>query len=286
MFQSNSLDSFFVDAVMTLKPYLNDLVCIGGCANALYRYHEHANNITLPYIGTKDLDWASPQKILKGNRKSIAELMAGAGFREEILGTDKSAVIKYLPKGEGLGADLEFLCPESGLPGGRNQNSLISSHTVQLGLMAQPLRYLELLQYRTWDIELGRIPEFAKLSGLRVRVPNPAAYVVQKVLIRDQRRSAQSVAKDCYYIYEVSVIFRDSMDYIAQESNELRIKYKAWLKKFPTMAGALFASENAEGTVSALRVFKETRAALGSRGDELSAEMIHRAVTKMLSAMK
>ena len=94
------------------------------------------------------------------------------------------------------------------------------------------------------------------------------------------------MAKDCYYIYEVSVIFRDSLDLIAQESNELRIKYKPWLKKFSPMAGALFASENAEGTVSALRVFKETRAALGFRSDELSAGMIHRAVTKMLSAMK
>lgn len=286
MFQSNSLDSFFVDVVMTLKPYLNDLVCVGGCANALYRYHEHANNIVLPYIGTKDLDFASPQKIPQGNRKSIADLMEEAGFREEILGTDKSAVVKYLPKGDGLGADLEFLCPESGLPGGRNQNSLMSSHAVQLGLMAQPLRYLELLQYRIWDIELGSIPEFARLSGLRVRVPNPAAYVVQKVLIREQRRSAQSVAKDCYYIYEISVIFRDSLDLIAQESNELRKEYKPWFKKFPPMTEDLFASENAEGVVSALRVFKETRAALGFRSDELSAEMIYRAVTKMISAMK
>lgn len=287
MFQSAAFDSFFADAVRTLDPYLGELVCIGGCANALYRHHERASEITFPYLGTKDMDWASPKTLPQANRRPIAELMAKAGFREENFGASERAVVKYLPKTDGLGADIEFLCPESGLPGGRRGGSSTApSHAVQPGLMAQPLRYLELLLHRTWEIDLGRIPEFIALRKLRVRVPNPAAYVVQKVLIREQRRSPQSAAKDCYYMYEVSVIFRDCLDAIAEESAALRARFKPWLKKFPKLAEPLFANDDAEGPVSALRVFSETRAALGLQNGDLTAAMIHRAVSKLLAAMR
>lgn len=89
MFQSLAFDAFFIEATAALKPYLGDLVCIGGCANALYRYHEQAHDMPFPYLGTKDIDWASPQKLLQGKRKSIAELMIAAQFREEIMGSRK-----------------------------------------------------------------------------------------------------------------------------------------------------------------------------------------------------
>lgn len=285
MFQSREFDDFFADAVRTLKPYLGDLVCIGGCANALYRYHERATNIPFPYLGTKDMDWASPQKLLQADRKPVATLMAEANFKEERLGAKEKAVVKYRPRDENLAADIEFLCPQSGLPGGRNKIRTASSHAVQPGLMAQPLRYLELLQYRTWDVALTRIPDFIPLRGLQIRVPNPVAYVVQKVLIREQRRSPQSAAKDNYYIYEVSVIFRDAFDALAVESAALKEEFKPWLKRFPKMAGPLFASPSAEGPTSALKVFSEMSAALGFKNENLTAEMIYRSVARLLAAI-
>ena len=286
MLQSVAFDSFFAEAVTILRTYLGDLVCIGGCANALYRYHERANTIPFPYLGTKDMDWASPQELRQGERKPVAALMAEAEFEKEKLGTGEKAVVKYLPRDENLAADMEFLCPQSGLRGGRDRRSIAPSYPVQPGLMAQPLRYLELLQHRTWEIELGRIPEFVTLQGLRIRLPNPAAYVVQKILIREQRRSPQSAAKDCYYIYEVSVIFRDAMDALMEESASLREEFAPWLKKFPKMVAPLFAGENAEGPASALRVFNEARATLGFKSEDLTAEIIYRSVARLLAAIK
>jgi hypothetical protein len=286
MFQSPEFDSFFMDAVATLRPYLDDLVCIGGCANALYRHHERASNFPFPYLGTKDMDWASPQELLQAGRKPIANLMAEANFKEERLGANEKAVVKYLPQNKNLAADIEFLCPQSGIRGGRGKASTAPSHAVQPGLMAQPLRYLELLQHNTWEIDLERIPDFVALRGLRIRLPNPVAYVAQKVLIRDQRRSAQSAAKDCYYIYEVSVIFRDALDGLEAESAALKERFKPWLKRFPKMADALFANPDATGPASALRVFNETRAALGFKSDDLTGDMIYGAVSKLLAAMK
>lgn len=286
MFQSKAFDSFFIEAVTTLKPYLGDLVSIGGCANALYRYHERASDIPFPYLGTKDMDWAAPQRLLPAERKPIAQLMAEANFKEEKMGASEQAVVKYLPRDENLAADMEFLCPQSSLPGERSKGSTAPSYPVQPGLMAQPLRYLELLQHRTWEIELGRLPEFVVLCGLRIRVPNPAAYVVQKVLIRDQRRGPQSAAKDCYYIYEVSIIFREALDAIAEESAALREAFRPWLKKFPKMVEPLFAGPSAEGPASALRVFNDMRAALGFKSADLTGEMIFGAVAKLLAAMQ
>ena len=90
--------------------------------------------------------------------------MAEAGFIEKYFGSGNQAVIKYCPTNPTLATDLEFLCPSSGLPGSRNQASSSPSHAVQEGLMAQPLRYLEILFQKPWLIDLGRVPEFKALD--------------------------------------------------------------------------------------------------------------------------
>jgi hypothetical protein len=285
MFGSAAFDSMFADVVKTLKPYLSDLVCIGGCANALYRYHENASDTSLPFLGTKDIDWASPQRIPEKNRKPLAELLIESGFEEEIFGADDLPVVKYVHKDEPQAGDIEFLCPRSGLPGARSKDGTSSSHPVQRGLMAQPLHYLELLQCRTWEIELGRIPEFVVLQGVRIRVPNPAAYVIQKVLISRQRRGVQSAAKDCYYIYEVSVVFRDFLDILAQESAALREKFEPWIRNFSRKAGKLFSGSDSEGPLSVLRVFNDAHASFGGSAGSLTPEMAWRSVEKLLVAL-
>lgn len=212
--------------------------------------------------------------------------MAEAGFVEELYGTGPRPIVKYLFKDEASASDIEFLCRGSGLRGERSKSGTMSSHPMQPTLFAQPLRYLELLQYRTWEIDLGRVPESVAFRGVHIRVPNPAAYVIQKVLIRGQRRGAQSTAKDCYYIYEASVIFRDSFDALTQESAALKEEFPQLLKNFSKKAGKLFAGPDAEGPVSALRIFKEARASFGSATADLTAEMVWRSLERLLVALR
>ena len=286
MFRNASFDSMFAKAVTTLKPYLSDLVCIGGCASALYRYHEHASHISFPFLGTKDMDWASPRSLPQNQRDPVAELMVKGGFEEKIFGSGDLPVVKYVPKYEDPAADIEFLCPLSGLPGARNESNTTSSYPVQRDLLAQPLRYLELLQYRTWEIDLDRIPEYVSLQGIRIRVPNPSAYVIQKVLIRGSRRNPQSAAKDCYYIYEISVIFRDCLDALIRESTALKAEFPPWYKNYSKKASQLFAGADAEGPISALRVFKDAHASFGFNTVDLTKEMVWRSVEKLLVALR
>jgi len=114
-----------------------------------------------------------------------------------------------------------------------------------------------------------------------IRVPNPAAYVLQKILIRDQRRKPESQAKDCYYMYEVSVVFRDNLGALGREYAELQDLPAPWLKRFTKGIRPLFQDEHAEGVTSALDVHRDS----GVGGPRLTAAIIQRAVAKMLAAM-
>lgn len=274
-------DSFFGDAIDALRPYLDDIVCVGGCANALYRFHELASNVMWGYLGTKDVDAGVPQKLPLHGRPPVSELMDRIGFKELTVGSADEAVIKYGPKnGEGS-ADLEFLCDLSGLPMADQTRAAVE---VQEGLYAQPLRYLAMSLQKNWHVDLGRAPGFERFKGTLIKVPNPAAYVVSKVLIRGEQRRPASMEKDCFYIYEVSVVFRDALDAIREEYDRLHPCTPMWKTRFAHDARELYGSATATGPVGAVGVYQD----LGQLRDEdfdLDEEIVYRSVKKMLDAM-
>ncbi len=59
MLISSEFDKFFEKTILSLRSYLNHLVCIGGCANALYRHHPKACRSDIKPIVTMDIDLAS-----------------------------------------------------------------------------------------------------------------------------------------------------------------------------------------------------------------------------------
>lgn len=286
LFSDPALNDFFKRTVKTIAPYANSLVCIGGCANALYRHHPSASKPWPPYLGTMDVDIALPQKLeVPTKSKPLSELMKCAGFIEETCSTMDMPVIRY-HFGENLSekkkrAELEFLCPQK-----RSRDLNIPASTlVQTGLYAQPLHYLELLLYRPWQVSMDNITGFADIAELHVRIPNPAAYVMQKVLIRKQRRPKESMAKDCYYIYEVSVIFRKSMDCLHEEFQALSNEFhKKWSTDFKSTFQRLFAEETSEGVTSAVRVHESADGSLREK-NQLTPEMVCRSIQKLIEAL-
>jgi hypothetical protein len=279
MLRDSAFDGFFLSTVQALKPYLGDIICIGGCANALYRIHETASSPVPDYLGTKDIDWAVPTRLAERGGKSLSEFMKKAGFVEELHGTQAEPVVKYRSGNEAVAAEIEFLCPLSGMRGGRQSDN--SAVEVQTGLMAQPLRYMDILTKNPWMVDLGKAPEFRKFKGVLVRVPNPTAYMVQKILIRDQRRKPESKAKDCYYIYEVSVVFRDNLVALREEYEKLQSLPAPWLKRFAKNIRILFKDEHSEGPTSALDIYESA----GMGAPQITADMIQRAVGKMLDSL-
>jgi hypothetical protein len=281
MLLGDDFDSFFADAVEALKDYLDEVVCIGGCANALYRFHDLSSEVAWGFLGTHDIDAAVPQKLPLKDRHPVAELMDRMGFKERVCGNAEDAVIKYGPDDKGSAVDLEFLCEISGLS---KADQIRAAVTVQDGLYAQPLRYLAMSLKNTWRVDLGRVPGFERKKGVNIQVPNPAAYVVSKILIRGEKRKPASMAKDCFYIYEISSVFRDALGKIRDEYDRLEPCTPNWKKRFAKNARSLFESEYAEGPISAVGVYK----ALGELSGQnfvLTEEIVCRSVGALLDAI-
>ncbi len=286
MLVGQDFDRFLDRALRALRPYLGDMVCVGGCANALYRFHEASSAIELATVGTLDLDLASKRPVPVRGDCSVAQCLEKAGFREAVFGGGHEPVVRYVPQEDALACEIEFLCPATGLPNRRGGQRAAPSSRLQDGLMGQPLQYLEILLHRPWRMDLRAVPGFESWPAREwVQVPNPAAYVMQKVLIRDQRRPTESMAKDCYYIFEVSVLFRDALDRLAADYTEMAETFpKKWFQRFEREARRLFASRDAEGAVAAMKVHRgiAPSAAGGFRPDEA---IVAAAVAKMLERL-
>jgi hypothetical protein len=255
MLISAEYDAFLVKSVLAVRPYLNRLILVGGCASALYAYHQAASG-GLRAMVTGDIDIASADQLpITSQDKPLAQLLAEAGFEEESASEGNPPVVKYVSGDVAGGFDLEFLCPLRGHREDRRPEQG-SGVRIQSDIVATPLQYLEILLINPWPVDLARMDPSASGEILpRVQLPNPASYIVQKLLIRDRCREEAARRKDCYYIYNLSVMFRDAADKIAQEYRNLEKRvHPGWLQKFKRVFADTFASPLADGPVSAVTV--------------------------------
>ncbi len=257
MLVSSEFDKFLEKTILSLRGYLDHLVCIGGCANALYRHHPKASRSDIKPIVTLDIDLAS-EPSLPIKERPIAEIMIDSGMKEELSGNGPQPVSRYLLENSSFKGEIEFLCPSRRINRGRGYHSSGGAVSIQEKLTAQPLDYLEILLYRPWNLDLGIIPEYRHLNGITVRVPNPVSYVIQKVLIRNKRRDRESLEKDSFYIFEISTLFRDHYDTLAAEYAMISGKYPArWLKRFHRIMTMMFSDEHSPGTTEACAVYHD-----------------------------
>jgi hypothetical protein len=239
----------------------------------------------MAHPGTKDLDLAGPQAVPPGERPPIRELLEAHGLQSRGVGDIVPPLVKFSPIGETSTVELELLVPLIGQDAER-------AVAMQEGLHVQPLRYLDLLLFEPWEIPVDRIPIQLDLPDCAVlRVPNPTSYIMQKILIRRREgRRYSGLRKDCYYIYEIAVMFRDVLPGLAAIAGRLERGEgigpvgKSWTRRFRADLGRLFADPGAEGPVSAASVHRDARK---GRPDlpEINEEMIHMAVAKLIGAL-
>lgn len=77
-------------------------------------------------------------------------------------------------------------------------------------------------------------------------------------------------------------MFRDRLAALGEEYGKLRDLPPLWLKRFARNIRVLFSDEHAEGVTSTLDVY----AGSGIEGPRLSADIVWRAVGKMLDVMQ
>jgi hypothetical protein len=275
------LDSLLRSALRHLHPYLDDIVVIGGVSNALLRHHALAAQTSVPVLGTTDIDLATVDRVSRRGRPPLSDLLHDAGLTPDVHPEHAPPIIKFVAKSD-PNLEIEFLCPLKGSEYRRSGKRQVAA-SIQGDVTAQQLRYLDLLLFEPWSVETRRVPELATLpANTLVRVPNPASYVMQKVLIRDQGRSPAHCDKDCGYIYEIAVTFRDALPELAALAGRLRADVsKSWWQRFDRDLRRLFADQHAPGSVAAVRQY----ASLGTRRSAITEEMVFKAVEQLSNAV-
>lgn len=199
----------FARLVEALSPWSQQVVFVGGWAHRLYRLHPWAEAPAYQPLATLDADVAfAEREKLEGSIK--ARLLA-AGFQEQLTGNHKPPASQYtLGEDEPSGFYAEFLTPLTGRGTTRDGKPLATVERAEI--TAQRLRYLELLLQSPWTVILDA--NWGTLNALSLRIPNPVSFIVQKLLIHDQR-PAQKKAQDLLYIHDTLELFGPEIDRLA-----------------------------------------------------------------------
>jgi hypothetical protein len=164
-----------------------EFIIAGGQAARLLRLHPLASRLEWSPLLTSDTDVATVDKGHRGN--DLAKAFAAEGFTPNFEGDDVPPRTHYR-RGA---SEIELIVPDVA-----RRNA--SSATVKiLGASAQKVKDLEPLLVE---------PSALDVPGVGVvRVPNPAAYIIQKVLTLTHRRSFQKRGKDALYAHDALLLF-------------------------------------------------------------------------------
>lgn len=225
-------------AMEVLAPYLDEIVIVGGWVPFLYNRYGQMSS-PHPLLRTMDIDVVVPRRVKERGRLTIYELLLRAGYEARIYGSDVP-VVKY--ELASPVTEIEFITPEIGKPG----KAVL---TVQRGLTAQALRYVQILLENTKKIKISDTMYGSDIS-LVVTVPLPGAFIYQKglTLSPGSRRPSPKVSKDLYYIFSFVDSSRELRDSIPAEINSLRSRYAAsWFRSFVKNLNDYFPEAGGEG---------------------------------------
>lgn len=174
---------------------LQELILIGSWC--LYFYQEYFSNAGfVPLIRTRDIDFLVPTPVKIKNNVDVAKLLEKEGFIVTFSGDQGYMKLMH--------PDLivEFLVPEKG------RGSDKAYPLPQLGMNAQPLRFLDYLVDHTISIEM---------EGLAIRVPHPTAFSLHKLLISTRRKTDAKLLKEQREAFHV-------MDALVEKGEEETLK--------------------------------------------------------------
>jgi hypothetical protein len=203
----------FARLIEALDPWLGQVVIIGGWAHRLYRLHPLAQTLDYQPLGTFDTDIAVPLHLSATGEQIRARLLE-RDFREELMGDMQPPAAHYRVESGDNSFYAEFLTPLEGSEvkrGGRRDVTALVS-----GVSVQKLRHLELLLQDPWDVMIAPALGYPTPGERRILVPNPAAFLVQKILIHD-KRNRDKRAKDILYIHDTIETFGANLPAIREQ---------------------------------------------------------------------
>jgi hypothetical protein len=196
----------FARLVTALRPWLGQLVVVGGWAHRLHRFHPLASPPEHLPLRTRDTDLAfSTDAAFAGDLRAA---LTAAGFTEEPFGDDAPPAAHYRLKDDD-GFYAEFLTSLHG--SGVKRNGALDATVSKGGINAQKMRYLDLLLVSPWSVRVGRKVGVPVTPEVDLLVPNPTTFIFQKLLIHSARPPNKK-AQDALYIHDTLELFGASLE--------------------------------------------------------------------------
>ena len=153
---------------------LDHLVLVGSWC--LLAYRDYFKGTGGPRtLRTRDLDFLVPLPSSLRKAINVPDILSQLGF---VPGRRGEAGFMILQHPELL---VEFLVPE------RGRGWTGAYELPQLGVNAQPLRFMDIPLMNTL---------LARLQGVRIRIPHPAAFALHKLLVAGRRREIERRNRD------------------------------------------------------------------------------------------
>jgi len=244
----------FAKAVGALRPYLSDLVVVGGWAHRLYRLRPGATVPSFRPLVTDDADVAAPA-FLATDRPPIDALLTAAGFKEDLRGDESPPVARYILETAGEPFELEFIAD---LRGSAHKRRGRDATVIVAGVSAQKLRHVDALLVEPWTVHLDESVGYAVPGGsVDVLIPNAAAYLFQKVIVLPTRAIGKG-PKDVLYIFDTLRLFASSFQELRERWAGLSPRLTAAIRRrFFELQGGLFTA-GSDYVVAAAVIARET----------------------------
>ncbi|MDD5218797.1 MAG: GSU2403 family nucleotidyltransferase fold protein [Candidatus Omnitrophica bacterium] len=198
---------------------LNEFFLIGSWCLYFYRFHFDQPQ-GLPAFRTLDVDFLVPNAKQVKKEVDVSQLLKDEGFVPTF--NRSSGLIKYNhPE-----LQVEFLVPELGK--GRDEPVAIES----LHINAQSLRYLNLLM---------DYPRIIAYEEIKIRVPEPAAFAIHKLMISARRGNQEKQKADLETSIGLLEFLYARPEEVARIKAVLRAIPKSWKKTILSLSGKHFS---------------------------------------------
>ena len=153
---------------------LQHLILAGSWCQYFYRIF-FSNSPEVPLLRTTDIDFLIPNPPGIQNDADVPHILSGLGFDAHF--DYNTGLVKYVHPD----LEIQFLTPALG----RGKDTPYSIKTLHLN--AEGLRYLNLLQKYSFTMQH---------TGISIRLPEPEAFVFQKILASRERKDPAKKEKD------------------------------------------------------------------------------------------
>jgi hypothetical protein len=201
----------FARLVEALRPWLDHLVFVGGWAHRLHRALPGLDVPPYQPLMTRDVDLAfAPRSGVIGDMRMALE---AHGFHEQLSSDHRPPIASY-HCGDDPSFYAEFLVPLSG--SGVRRDGTPDATVIEAGVSAQKLRHLDLLLCAPYSVELSASNAVPVRVSTILKVPNPASFIAQKLLISDTR-PPEKRASDLLYVHDTIELFADRLDRVGAD---------------------------------------------------------------------